>query len=122
MKDFFRITLLNTQGPEYRAALELNPEHPLYRGHFPGRPVLPGVCSLQMIKEAVAVTGVGKPLQYAEIIQCKFLSVVNPQESPLLDLSYTWDFEPDRSVFLRARLKRGTDILVKLKARLTFAV
>lgn len=118
MKDFFRIIIFDTRRPECRVILGLNPEHPLYRGHFPGRPVLPGVCSLQMIKEAVAVTGVGQPLQYTEIIQCKFLSVVDPQESSRLDLWYTFDFEPDGSLTLRARLERGTDVVLKLKARL----
>lgn len=31
--------------------IELNPGHALYQGHFPGQPVVPGVCTLQMIKE-----------------------------------------------------------------------
>lgn len=29
--------------------IELNPGHALYQGHFPGQPVVPGVCTLQMI-------------------------------------------------------------------------
>ena len=32
--------------------IELNPGHALYQGHFPGQPVVPGVCTLQMIKES----------------------------------------------------------------------
>lgn len=31
--------------------IELNPGHVLYQGHFPGQPVVPGVCTLQMIKK-----------------------------------------------------------------------
>ena len=29
----------------------LNPDHLIYKAHFPGQPVTPGVCILQMIQE-----------------------------------------------------------------------
>lgn len=46
--------------------IELNPGHALYQGHFPGQPVVPGVCTLQMIKES-AEQIVSQPLQYVQI-------------------------------------------------------
>ena len=46
--------------------IELNPGHVLYQGHFPGQPVVPGVCTLQMIKES-AEQIVSRPLQYVQI-------------------------------------------------------
>ena len=34
--------------------LRLNPEHFIYQAHFPGEPVTPGVCILQIGKELLA--------------------------------------------------------------------
>ena len=55
--------------------IELNPGHALYQGHFPGQPVVPGVCTLQMIKES-AEQIVSQPLQYVQIASSKFLSAI----------------------------------------------
>ena len=33
----------------------LNPDHLIYKAHFPGQPVTPGVCILQMIRELLSV-------------------------------------------------------------------
>ena len=65
--------------------IELNPGHALYQGHFLGQPVVPGVCTLQMIKES-AEQIVNRPLQYVQIASSKFLSAINPLETPRLQL------------------------------------
>ncbi len=31
--------------------IELNPEHYIYKAHFPGNPITPGVCIIKMITE-----------------------------------------------------------------------
>ena len=65
--------------------IELNPGHALYQGHFPGQPVVPGVCTLQMIKES-AEQIVSQPLQYVQIASSKFLSAINPVSYTHLDV------------------------------------
>ena len=62
----------------------LNPQHAIYNGHFPQQPVVPGVCMLQMIKECIEKIQQA-PLQYKQIASCKFLSVINPNETPECD-------------------------------------
>ena len=63
----------------------LLPECNVYEGHFPGMPVAPGVCNIQMIKECVErVTG--KQLQLESIAQCKFTTLVTPQQHPELTI------------------------------------
>ena len=66
----------------------LNPQHAIYNGHFPQQPVVPGVCMLQIIKECIEKIQQA-PLQYKQIASCKFLSVINPNETPELKLSLT---------------------------------
>ena len=36
---------------KFTAIVELNPEHKIYKGHFPEIPVAPGVTLIQMLQE-----------------------------------------------------------------------
>lgn len=58
--------------------VELNPDSEIYKGHFPGEPVSPGVCSIGMIV-ACASRSIGSPLEIRKISRCRFLSVISPQ-------------------------------------------
>ena len=49
--DFFYIRSLQAEGISVVALLEINPLHKIFKGHFPGQPVVPGVCMLQMGRE-----------------------------------------------------------------------
>jgi len=63
----------------------LLPECSIYKGHFPGMPVAPGVCNIQMIKECVErITG--KQLLLAYISQCKFTALITPQQHQELQI------------------------------------
>ncbi len=51
-----------------------------FKGHFPGRPVLPGVC---MVQTALVALGVyhGKAVRLRQLVTAKWLLPVAPQES-----------------------------------------
>ncbi len=63
---------------EYEFVVELNPQDKLFEGHFPGRPVLPGVCTIQIVRECICSV-LGKDLHFMSISQCKFMGMVDPQ-------------------------------------------
>ena len=58
----------------------LNPQHPIYNGHFPQQPVVPGVCMLQMIKECIEKIQQA-PLQYKQIASCLLYTSPSPRDS-----------------------------------------
>lgn len=96
--------------------LRLNPAHPVYAGHFPGMPVVPGVCMLQMVKECVSMYA-GVALRYETVISCKFLAVVNPEGEELFVISFV--LQEGRLVQATATI--GNTPVFKLKAILTAA-
>ena len=52
-------------------------DHPVFAGHFPGTPILPGVMLLDAVLHAItAATGIA--LDICEISSVKFLSPANP--------------------------------------------
>ena len=61
------------------ARLALVQEHPVFKGHFPGQPVLPGACMVQMVKE-LTEDFTGKKLFLSKAGNIKFLSFVDPTQ------------------------------------------
>lgn len=71
-------TILDTHSADKHAVeIELDAEHPIYKGHFPGNPVMPGVCLTQMVKETVEHL-IGKKLMMVTGDNLKFTAVLNP--------------------------------------------
>lgn len=87
--DFFKVIQVDNDGACLKAELELNPDHEIFTGHFPGTPVVPGVCMMQMVKEIVEMN-VGKVLMLSKADSMKFLSVIDPRVNRLVnvDLSF----------------------------------
>lgn len=60
-------------------------EAPVFAGHFPGNPLLPGVFQLEMTRVA-AETLLGATLAIREVVKAKFTSPIVPGETVQLDL------------------------------------
>ncbi len=64
--------------------IAINSESEIFHGHFPGQPVLPGVCSIEIIRESLSLM-VGSEVHLCKIMQCKFTGMVNPVQESLLN-------------------------------------
>jgi 3-hydroxymyristoyl/3-hydroxydecanoyl-(acyl carrier protein) dehydratase len=73
-----------------RTALEIDPDHPAFAGHFPGFPVLPGAVLLDEALHAIAC-GRGLDLLQWRITSAKFLRLVRPGEALILEHSAIGD-------------------------------
>ena len=65
---------------------ELLADCDVYRGHFPEKPVSPGVCNIEMIKEC-AMELIGSKLLIKTIKQCRLTAVAAPQICPEVDVT-----------------------------------
>ena len=63
-------------------ALRLNPGHIIYQAHFPGEPITPGVCILQMGVELLS-DALGREVELKEAKSVKFLNILRPDGTPL---------------------------------------
>ncbi len=83
--DFYTIQSTQNKDGSVNAVLELNSQHPIFIGHFPGQPVVPGACLLQIVKEIMqTVTKVD--LQLLKANQIKFLSIIDPTKSSIVKM------------------------------------
>lgn len=79
-------------GARFSVIIELNPAHEIFAGHFPGKPILPGVCMLQIIKELLA-THLECDLVLKNAGSIKYLSIIDP----LVNNTIRFDIESDDS-------------------------
>ncbi|TKR30363.1 beta-hydroxyacyl-ACP dehydratase [Luteimonas gilva] len=59
-------------------------DHPSLPGHFPGRPVVPGVVLLDRVLEAIEAEGA--PVGALRLPQAKFLRPLLPEETARIEL------------------------------------
>ncbi|NUQ23145.1 MAG: 3-hydroxyacyl-ACP dehydratase [Saprospiraceae bacterium] len=85
--DFFIIKTIQNDAGKSHARLRLNADHAIFQGHFPGTPVVPGVCMVQMLKELVE-TSLGLSLQLEKAPMIKFLAILQPAQHPEIDAVY----------------------------------
>ncbi len=83
---YYKIDGWSTEEGETTFRVDLLPDCDVYRGHFPGKPVCPGVCNVQMLKECAEVL-TGRRLTITAIRQCRFTAVASPGRCPWVDIS-----------------------------------
>jgi 3-hydroxyacyl-[acyl-carrier-protein] dehydratase len=71
-----------------KVVIRLNPSHSIFEGHFPGSPVLPGVCMIQITKELLFEI-FSKKFVLSKAQTIKFQNPVNPHTNPLLTFAVT---------------------------------
>ena len=106
------------------ARREVRADDPWFAGHFPGRPVMPGV----LIVEAMAQTGAvavlseeenrGKIALFAGIDDCRFKRVVEPGDV----LTLTCEIDQVRGPIGRGKATAHVGGELAARATLTFAV
>lgn len=67
--------------------LRLLPESVIFKAHFPGFPVLPGVCMVRVVTE-LAEKILCCRLSLSEMRNVKFLGVVSPVDTPEVDFTF----------------------------------
>lgn len=86
----YRIGYIEHNGGKVHARIILDPESDIFKGHFPAQPILPGVCSVQMLGEVMSEVS-GKEVFINEVNSCKYLKIVDPlrEQELKLDIEYS---------------------------------
>jgi len=104
---------------EFLGVTRLNASHPIFGGHFPGNPVVPGVCQVQMVKELVEKT-VNHPLRLTESDNIKFLAMINPNLVPELEFRILIKPISGQQVSATVSVVSGTSVFLKFKGKFEF--
>jgi 3-hydroxyacyl-[acyl-carrier-protein] dehydratase len=96
--------------------IKINKFHPIFKGHFPDNPVVPGVCMLQIIKE-ITEEIVNSKLFMQKCINVKFMAIINPEVNSDLNLELSVTQEDGGIVKVKNITKFEETIALKMSAQ-----
>lgn len=100
--------------------LALQPGCAVYEGHFPGEPVCPGVCNIQMLKECLE-TMLGRRCRLSAIRQCRLTTLVTPVQHREVEAVVRILSEEDGQLTFQAHIGKDGDVYLDLKADAVYA-
>lgn len=83
---FYRIVKMEGGGLSAIFKVDILPDCTVYEGHFPGKPICPGVCNIETIKECASHL-LDKPLTINTIKQCRLTAIASPKVCPQVSIS-----------------------------------
>lgn len=86
LKEFYKIlSEEKISDSKHIITILVNEKHEVFKGHFPGNPIMPGVCMIQIIKELTEKI-TQETLMIQTLSNVKFMALINPESTPELRL------------------------------------
>lgn len=113
LNSFYTITEQNSDIDKVNAIIRIDPSHGIFQGHFPGQPVVPGVCMVQIVKELMEQR-TGKKLLFSKGHQLKFLQLLVPVADEAIQVNISWTADEEDRYLTNADFKRNNEAAFKL--------
>lgn len=113
LDEMFRIVSMDSR----KVVLQMNADHPIYAIHFPGTPITPGVCIVQMLGELLE-RQTGYKLELSKIVNLKFVHTLSPTEeggspSPAMTVNFTSVTNADTCIHAKGDIKADGQVATK---------
>jgi 3-hydroxyacyl-[acyl-carrier-protein] dehydratase len=109
---FYHIQSFEKSDQKVVASVQIDPAHPIFKGHFPHQPVTPGVCMMQIIKE-LGEKYCGIPLKLRSAKNVKFMAVINPLEQPNILLELLFEGEEAGPLTIKSTTSYADTVALK---------
>ncbi len=116
---FYKINKLEHQENKALAEIMFIASHPIFAGHFPQQPVVPGVCMMEMVQELLERI-FEKPLMLQKADSMKFLSMINPHDHSELDMEIHFTTLHDGALNVFAELRKDGGAAFKFKGNFIY--
>ncbi|MDR1860295.1 MAG: hypothetical protein LBR06_05180 [Bacteroidales bacterium] len=116
--DFFTVADCRVDDSGSLYTMNVNAAHPIFSVHFPGNPITPGVCIVQLIKELWEQQSRTQAF-LKRINNVKFLAVINPLETPTVRVKLSIPQSVDGGHKISATLDCGDRQFAKLTVTFT---
>ena len=94
--------------------ISIDPNHAVFKGHFPNQPVMPGVCMLQMLEDALS-SQFNSRLQLKYVSMMKFIRMWLPTEHAHAQLTVTYQLTSDELRVTACKIFEGDIVFFKFK-------
>jgi 3-hydroxyacyl-[acyl-carrier-protein] dehydratase len=113
----YRIDEIVKQNNLVKATVLLNPSHKVFRGHFPGNPILPGVFNIQILED-IAENISGKKLMLSKADSIKFMSFIKPESNSTLIFEVTFSDTDESIIKFNCSVSSGITVFCRIKGEL----
>lgn len=108
LKDsFFTVESCTENADSLKYDIRLNGEHIIFKGHFPGNPIVPGVCQIQMITE-ILEEHLKTSLFLRKVANIKFTAILKPDETEKFSVTFKKISKDDDKLTVSATLHDET--------------
>lgn len=120
LENFYEILSSVHDGQLSSWRIRLNTDHEIFKAHFPGTPITPGACQLEIFRQ-LAGKSVGRELMLVSIKNLKYLQIIDPKQTDEVTVAETIQQGPDAdqwqaSVLVTCDDKVFTKASITLKA------
>lgn len=84
---FFNILNHREDDGKQTYRIELQPEHVIFKAHFPGNPIVPGVCQVHIVGELLGEM-LGRNVFLSEVKNIKYLVVMSPATQTVYEVTF----------------------------------
>ena len=114
IKELYSIQSFTQTDGSVDAVVKLNKDHEVFNGHFPGNPIMPGVCTIQIVKE-LTEKALDKALFLSVVSNVKFMAIINPEKNETIQVVLKISEEED-SVKVKNTVSFDGTLALKLNA------
>jgi 3-hydroxyacyl-[acyl-carrier-protein] dehydratase len=115
--NFYHITSSTKEDQTFRVQATFNAAHPIFKGHFPELPVVPGVCQAQMLSETLSHL-LGRRIEIKRAQHIKFLALLNPTKVKELSLEIKIEKEEAGVMLISATYNTPEETFFRFKGEM----
>jgi 3-hydroxyacyl-[acyl-carrier-protein] dehydratase len=83
--NYYSVIQFEASAESIQAAVQFNPLHAIFEGHFPQQPVVPGVCMIAIVK-SLSEQALQQSLRLIQGHQIKFLQPIIPHQDDVIEV------------------------------------
>lgn len=99
--------------------IKINPKHPIFKGHFPEKPIVPGVCIVEICRE-ICEEIYHKRLIISKVRNIKFTQILTPTEYPEVRFSIQHEHIENQEIDIQASVKHNDTLFTKIQMTLKY--
>lgn len=103
------------ENTSYSYDILINNKHTIFEGHFPGNPIMPGVCMMQITKDIIESL-TNHNLFMIKCSNVKFMAIINPDINKNLNLKIDISHKEDGTIKVKNTTKFDETVALKLSA------
>jgi 3-hydroxyacyl-[acyl-carrier-protein] dehydratase len=114
LKGLYEVSGFLAEDESFSATIIFDAKHAIFQGHFPGQPVVPGVCLIHIVK-MIATMISGEAVHLTKGSNIKFLQLIDPRKSPVVIIKGKYSGKDESVLTISATISNEEVVFFKFK-------